>query len=233
MVVLILCMLYNHWYYTVYTSYNYILVHIIIQSVQFVRLCGDGSFDHQWREASINHELFTVVAYQERIPIYIEITLSTFTTTGRPSATLLVRYYVHLKTADQLHHTPMATHILVTCVRALSQGVTYSCCMFTRELQLSLLLKILSQEQLSILLFVHSSRRPCSFSLRCILAQTFHASAVLGIMCLSQTVAVSVRVYVKSTMCFKYYIHNKVTKGVDRCARQQCQQRPGAAVIAA
>ena len=55
----------------------------------------------------------------------MQITLSTFTSTGRPSATLLVRYHVHLKTADQLHHTrAMATHILVTRVRALSQGVT-------------------------------------------------------------------------------------------------------------
>ena len=50
----------------------------------------------------------------------------------------------------------MATHILVTHVGALSQGVTYRCCMFTRELQLSVLVKILSYEQLSILLFVHS-----------------------------------------------------------------------------
>ena len=106
MVVLILCMLYDHWHYTVYTSYNCILVHIIRLSVQFVRLCGGGSFDHQWLGALINHELFTVVAYQERIPIYIEITLSTFISTGRSSAALLIRYHVHLKTADQLRHTP-------------------------------------------------------------------------------------------------------------------------------
>ena len=36
----------------------------------------------------------------------MQITLSTYTTTGRPSATLLVRYHVHLKTVDQLRHTP-------------------------------------------------------------------------------------------------------------------------------
>ena len=152
----------------------------------------------------------------------MQITLSTFTSTGRLSATLLVRYHVHLKTADQLGHTSYGNPYFGDMCRSPFSGCHLQSLHVhnARELQLSLLLKILSQEQLSILLFVHSSRRPCSFSLHCILAQTYHASAVLGIMCLSQTVAVNVRVYVKSTMCFKYYIHNMVTKGVDRCARQ-------------